>query len=135
VSTAQSEQTRYATVVTQVGSLVADFVEKGILIFFGENAPAELHEISVLHRPDIEVGGLAVGDVVILDDHAFPILAVGHVANDNLVKLGHIDLKFNGETTPPLGGDVCLPKETPPKLAPGSIFRIVAAPPNAQNNT
>ena len=135
MSTPENEQIRYATVVTQVGSLVPDFVEKGIVIFFADNAPAELHDISVLHRPDIEVGGLTVGDVVILDDRTFPILAVGHVANDNLVNLGHIDLKFNGETTPPLGGDVCLPKETPPMLAPGSIFRIIAAPPNAQNNT
>jgi glucitol/sorbitol PTS system EIIA component len=132
VSTAQSEQTRYATVVTQVGSLVPDFVDKGILIFFSDNAPAELHDISVLHRPDIEVGGLAVGDVVILDDRTFPILAVGHVANENLVRLGHVDLKFNGETTPPLGGDVCLPKETPPLLTPGSIFRVVAASPSTQ---
>ena len=72
MSTAESEQTRYATVVTQVGSLVPDFVDKGILIFFGDNAPAELHDISVLHRPDIEVGGLAVGDVVILDDRTIP---------------------------------------------------------------
>lgn len=120
---------RYSTTVTQVGGLVGDFSEKGMLIFFGENAPAELHDMSVLHRPDIAEGGLSVGDVLILDDHEFPVLAVGHVANDNLVNLGHIDLKFNGETTPPLGGDVCLPKQTPPTLVPGSIFRIVAAVP------
>jgi PTS system glucitol/sorbitol-specific IIA component len=132
VSTAQSAGTRYSTVVTQVGSMVPDFVEKGILIFFGEGAPAELHDISVLHRPDIEVGGLAVGDVVILDDRTFPILAVGDVANDNLVRLGHIDLKFNGETTPPLGGDVCLPKEIPPLLSTGSIFRIATTSPSTQ---
>jgi PTS system glucitol/sorbitol-specific IIA component len=130
----ETEKTRYATVVTQVGALVPDFVEKGMLIFFGEGAPAELHDISVLHRPEVQVGGLAVGDILILDDHRFPILAVGHVANDNLVNLGHIDLKFNGETTPPLPGDVCLPKEIPPMLTPGSTFRVVGPSPSTQDN-
>lgn len=122
----KAQLVRYSTTVTQVGSLVADFADKGILIFFGENAPAELHDMSVLHRPDVADGGIAVGDVLILDDEEFEILAVGHVANNNLVNLGHIDLKFNGETTPPLGGDVCLPRSHPPKLKPGSIFRIIS---------
>lgn len=135
MTTAPTGRTRYATVVTRVGALVPDFVEKGILILFGENAPAELHDLSVLHRPDITEGGLAVGDVVILDDQQFPILAVGHVANDNLVNLGHIDLKFNGETTAPLGGDVCLPKQSPPTLKPGSIFRVLAQASDRQDNT
>ncbi len=133
--TTTTGKTRYATTVTQVGSMVPAFVEKGMLIFFGENAPAELHDMSVLHRPDVTVGGLSVGDVLVLDDHQFPILAVGHVANDNLVNLGHIDLKFNGETTPPLGGDVCLPKEVPPTLKPGSTFRVVAPAPQDIANT
>ncbi|GAS93978.1 PTS system glucitol/sorbitol-specific IIA compon ent [Mycolicibacterium canariasense] len=127
----QAQIVRYSTTVTQVGSLVADFAEKGMLIFFGENAPVELHDMSVLHRPEVADGGLTVGDVLVLDDQEFPILAVGHVANQNLVNLGHIDLKFNGETSPPLGGDVCLPNITPPMLLPGSTFRVVTRTPTA----
>jgi PTS system glucitol/sorbitol-specific IIA component len=129
VTDVQAQVVRYSSTVTQIGSLVADFADKGMLIFFGENAPAELHEMSVLHRAEVTDGGLAVGDVLILDDQEFPVLAVGHVANQNLVNLGHIDLKFNGETSPPLGGDVCLPNVTPPKLVPGSTFRVVTRPP------
>ena len=129
MTTTEAKTIRYATVVTQVGPLVQDFVEKGLLVFFGENAPAELHDFSVLHRPDVQSGGLSVGDVIVLDGHHFPILAVGSVANDNLVNLGHIDLKFNGQSTPPLAGDVCLPKTTPPNLRPGSSFRVVCADP------
>lgn len=121
----RAQVVRYSTTVTQIGSLVSDFAEQGMLIFFGENAPVELHDMSVLHRPEVATGGLTVGDVLILDDYEFPILAVGHVANQNLVNLGHIDLKFNGETSPPLGGDVCLPNITPPRLLPGSTFRVV----------
>jgi glucitol/sorbitol PTS system EIIA component len=126
VTTLQSAATRYSTKITSVGSMVPDFVEQGIVIFFGEGAPAELHEISVLHQPEVTVGGLEVGDVLTLGGRQFPILAVGAVANDNLVKLGHIDLKFNGETTPPLAGDVCLPKEAAPLPTPGSVFSVVA---------
>lgn len=125
--TATETEVRYSTTVTQIGSLVPDFADKGMLIFFGANAPAELHDISVLHDPDVTVGGLEVGDVVVLDDLELPILAVGAVANENLVNLGHVDLKFNGETTPPLPGDVCLPNTVPPTLAPGSTFRVLAS--------
>lgn len=121
-------QTRYTTVVTHVGAQVPDFAEKGILIFFGKDAPTELHDFSVLHKPEVTSGGLQVGDLILLDGHAFPILAVGSVANDNLVKIGHIDLKFNGESTPPLPGDVCLPQQTPPTLAPDSTFSVVTPP-------
>ncbi|MBT0566042.1 PTS glucitol/sorbitol transporter subunit IIA [Williamsia sp. CHRR-6] len=118
---------RYDTAVTRVGSMVADFVEQKILIFFGEGAPEELHDISVLHQPVVNVGGIQTGDVLLLDEHEFEVLAVGAVANDNLVNLGHIDLKFNGKTSAGLPGDVCLPDVVPPLLIPGSRFRIVSA--------
>ena len=45
---------RYATTVTQVGALVPDFLAQGMLIIFGEKAPAELHDLCALHRPDIQ---------------------------------------------------------------------------------
>ncbi len=126
VESVRADEVRYDTAVTRVGSMVPDFLEKKILIFFGEGAPDELHDICVLHEPDVRLGGLTVGDIVVLDGHRFPILAVGSVANDNLVNIGHIDLKFNGKTTAPLGGDVCLPDEAPPMLAAGSRFQIVS---------
>ena len=133
-STSVDGDIRYSTVVTQVGALVPELGAKGMLIFFGDQAPEELHEISVLHRPEVEVGGLIVGDVLVLDDQQYPILAVGDVANANLVNLGHIDFKFNGESTAPLPGDVCLPVAVPPVLVPGSIFRVIAPTDNAREN-
>lgn len=126
MTSTQAQVVRYATVVTKVGPLVPQFAEHGMLVFFGENAPEELHDMSVLHRADVQTGGLVVGDVVVLDDQQFPILAVGDVVNDNLVNLGHIDLKFNGQDKAALAGDVCLPKVGAPMLAPGSVFRIVS---------
>jgi PTS system glucitol/sorbitol-specific IIA component len=101
-------QTRYATTVTAVGEQVAEFVSHGLLIWFAEGAPEELHFFSVLHRPTVTNGGVRPGDTVRIDDQEFRVTAVGEVANDNMVNLGHMDLKANGESEPPLPGDICL---------------------------
>jgi glucitol/sorbitol PTS system EIIA component len=101
-------QTRYATTVTAVGEEVAEFVTHGILIWFAEGAPEELHFFSVLHQPTVTTGGVRPGDTVRIDDQAYRVTAVGAVANDNMVNLGHMDLKANGDTEAPLPGDICL---------------------------
>lgn len=115
---------RYDTVVTAVGSMVPEFVEAGVLVFFAEGAPEELHDFSILHRPTVTTGGLAPGDEVRLDDTVFSVLAVGSVANENLVQLGHLDLKASGETEPALPGDVCVQKGPLPDIRPGSRLTI-----------
>lgn len=101
---------RYATTVTSIGPMVEQFLEQGMLILFGENAPEELHDFCALHRPDIAVGGIRSGDQLLLDGMPLSILAVGEVADENLIALGHVSLKTNGQTTAPLPGDVCLEK-------------------------
>jgi PTS system glucitol/sorbitol-specific IIA component len=117
-------QTRYATTVTVVGAEVAEFISHGILIWFAEGAPEELHFFSVLHRPTVTTGGVRPGDTVRIDDQAFRVTAVGEVANDNMVNLGHMDLKANGDTEPPLPGDICLEKLPLPAPRPGSTLVI-----------
>ena len=99
-------QTRYATTVTAVGEQVAEFVTQGLLIWFAEGAPEELHFFTVLHRPTVTTGGVRPGDLVRIDDTAFRVTAVGEVANDNMVNLGHMDLKANGAAEAPLPGDI-----------------------------
>lgn len=128
------ETVRYDTVVTRVGALVPDFVAQKLVILFGEGAPDELHEMSVLHEPAVRSGGLAVGDYVVLDGQRFLVLAVGPVADKNLVNLGHIDLKFNGKNVAPLPGDVCLPDCTPPLPTSGSRFQVVGASRDTTDN-
>ena len=56
-----SPQTRYATTVTAVGAEVAEFITHGILIWFAEGAPEELHFFSVLHQPTVTAGGVRAG--------------------------------------------------------------------------
>ena len=117
-------QTRYATTVTAVGEQVAEFVDHGLLIWFAEGAPEELHFFSVLHRPTVTTGGVRPGDTVRIDDQAFRVTAVGEVANDNMVNLGHMDLKANGDTEAPLPGDICLEKLPLPEPRPGTTLVI-----------
>ena len=117
-------QTRYATTVTAVGDEVAEFVSQGLLIWFAEGAPEELHFFSVLHRPTVTTGGVRPGDTVRIDDQAFRVTAVGAVANDNMVSLGHMDLKANGDTEAPLPGDICLERLPLPEPRPGTTLVI-----------
>jgi PTS system glucitol/sorbitol-specific IIA component len=119
-----SPQTRYATTVTAVGEQVPDFIGQGLLIWFAEGAPEELHFFTVLHRPTVTTGGVRPGDVVRIDDQAFRVTAVGEVANDNMVNLGHMDLKANGATEAPLPGDICLEELPLPVPRPGTELLI-----------
>lgn len=127
MTTTDDPTVRYATTVTSVGVLVPDFVEQGMLIIFGDNAPAELHEICALHSPEITVGGVEPGDVLWLDDASFTILSVGSVANANLSALGHVSFKANGSTDAQLPGDISLESVPLPQLRQGSRVRIVAS--------
>src|SRR5918993_2566537 len=102
MATPGDREVRYATVVTAVGALVPEFGQAGVLVWFEEGAPEELHDCSVLHRPTVATGGVVPGDEISLDGAVLTVLAVGDVANDNLVNLGHLDLKASGETSPQL---------------------------------
>ena len=117
-------QTRYATTVTAVGEQVPEFIEQGLLIWFAEGAPEELHFFTVLHRPTVTTGGVRPGDLVRIDDKTFRVTAVGDVANDNMVNLGHMDLKANGASEAPLPGDICLEELPLPEPRPGSTLVI-----------
>ena len=117
-------QTRYATTVTAVGEQVAEFVTQGLLIWFAEGCPEELHFFTVLHRPTVTTGGVRPGDLVRIDDRAFRVTAVGEVANDNMVNLGHMDLKANGDTEAPLPGDICLEQRSLTAPTPGTTLVI-----------
>ena len=117
-------QTRYATTVTAVGEQVPEFIGQGLLIWFAEGAPEELHFFTVLHRPTVTTGGVRPGDLVRIDDKAFRVTAVGEVANDNMVNLGHIDMKANGASEAPLPGDLCLEELPLPEPRPGTVLVI-----------
>ena len=56
--TASATRVLYESTVTGVGGQVEAFLDHGMLIFFGADAPKELHEMSVQHRATVaEEGG------------------------------------------------------------------------------
>jgi glucitol/sorbitol PTS system EIIA component len=124
-------ETRYAATVTAVGEQVPEFIGQGLLIWFAEGAPEELHFFTVLHRPTVTTGGVRPGDLVRIDDKAFRVTAVGEVANDNMVNLGHSNRKANGASEAPLPGDLCLEELPLPEPRPGTTLVIEGEAPEA----
>lgn len=115
---------KYQATITAIGPLVSEFIDHNILVLFGETAPEELAEFSIIHDGKDMQGTLTVDDVVYLGEDGFVVLAVGEGANDNLKNLGHLILKFNGETEPEMPGDVCLEAKSLPTIEPGLEIRI-----------
>lgn len=114
----------YQSEVTQVGGQVEAFLGRGLLIFFGAQSPAELHDMSVLHKATVADDGPRAGDVIRLGDTELEILGVGSVVRDNLLNLGHLDLKADGRSAPKLPGDVCVRSGDLPLLRVGDRFSI-----------
>jgi PTS system glucitol/sorbitol-specific IIA component len=115
---------KYQARVTEIGPLVDEFIEHGILVLFGQDAPEELAEFSIIHDGHELVEPLQVGDQVFLGEESFTILALGEVASTNFASLGHLILKFNGLDTPEMPGDVCVEKKPIPEITPGVVIRV-----------
>jgi PTS system glucitol/sorbitol-specific IIA component len=122
--TASDSTVLYESEVTQVGGQVEAFLGHGLLIFFGDGSPAELHDISVLHKATVSDDGPQAGDVIEAGETRLEVLAVGPVVRDNLLNLGHLDLKADGRTEAKLPGDVCVRVGDLPLLQVGDRFRI-----------
>jgi PTS system glucitol/sorbitol-specific IIA component len=115
---------KYSANITEIGPLVSEFIEAGVLVFFGATAPEELREFAILHDGTQLNGDVAPGDQICLDEFCFRVLAVGEIANKNLAALGHFIVKFNGETTPEMPGDICTEFQVLPQVNVGMRLEI-----------
>jgi PTS system glucitol/sorbitol-specific IIA component len=109
-----------------VGELVPDFADQGVLVFFGQDAPIELHEFSIIHKPDVVDRAPQVGDTITLQETVYNVLAVGSVASENLLNLGHLDLKANGLNEPEMPGDVNVEAVSLPKVNVGDRLIVTS---------
>jgi PTS system glucitol/sorbitol-specific IIA component len=107
-----------------MGRLVAEFMEGGIIVLFGSDAPDELTEFSILHSGKDLIHPVKSGDRLCIGEETYTILAVGEVANTNLANLGHLILKFNGRTEPELPGDICVEMKPLPPIKIGTEITI-----------
>ena len=117
---------KYEAAVTNIGPMVTEFINAGILVFFGADAPPELVEFSIIHDGKDLKEDMVPGDVVMIDDESYKILAVGDVANSNFRNLGHLIMKFNGKDKVELPGDVCVESKPIPEVKVGTKLQVVS---------
>lgn len=86
--------------ITEIGSLVPDFKDDSLLVLFGETAPSELKDISVIHKPEEDVQNvIKEGGTLTIGDNQYTIQKVGGEANNNFDDLGHLSIYFGDDDT------------------------------------
>ena len=112
----------FRTVITHVSEEARQLVESGMLILFAEGAPPELAEVSVLHAvKEISpmAGSPAVGAEFSLGGVLARITAIGDYAWRKFGEIGHVVINFNGASTMPRPGEIC--------VSPVDLKALVAA--------
>lgn len=103
---------KYRAIIQEIGPMVPEFLPHGILIFFGEQTPAELREVSLIHNGNQLISPISAGDMLRFTppshENAVPswyrFTAIGDMANANLAELGHLVVHFDAATQPTLPG-------------------------------
>jgi PTS system glucitol/sorbitol-specific IIA component len=94
------------TTVVEVGDSARSFLSEKMIIFFNKQATGDLREYSVL-LDDLEGDmTIEIGDMFLLNEKAYGVTAVGGIANKNFQQLGHIVVRFDGETSALLPGEI-----------------------------
>lgn len=88
----------YQTEVVSIGSEAKLFLEEKMLVLFGENAPAELADYTYHIIVNSVYSDIVPGMELVIDDNNYKITAVGNIVKKNLEELGHIAIRFNGQT-------------------------------------
>ena len=109
----------YSSEIVRIGEQAKLFLDEGIVVFFGDNAPEELQDFAVIHKLDEITGEIKVGSEVTLSDVQLKVTAVGDVANENFKNLGHLVLKLDASTEAALPGDVSCSFDKKPEIEVG----------------
>jgi PTS system glucitol/sorbitol-specific IIA component len=117
----------YRTTVQDAGPLAESFVAEGLFVTFGANAPEALKEFCFIVDAAKTTATLAAGQQFTVDGTAYPITAVGKVAQRNLDALGHITVNTDGAAEPNLDGAIHIRCDIAPAIAIGSVLTIEAA--------
>lgn len=111
----------------QIVGMGADVGSLGdeMIILFGEGAPDTLKDFCYLIEPKDVSGDIKSGQTLFIDDEPFEILAVGDVAQKNLVGLGHLTVSFTGDVSSMLPGAIVVEKKACPEIKEGTTIGIV----------
>lgn len=95
--------------ITAVGPEVEALLEGGVLILFADGAPAELAEVSVCQRVEhAEAKNKPVsGNSINIAGISSTITAVGELAWEKVIEMGHVVINFNGARIAERPGEIC----------------------------
>lgn len=115
----------YRSQITGMGPMALDFLDEDILIVFNDNAPSELAELSVLHRPCPVDRDIRTGDTVLFGEDRYTVTAVGEEANHTFRSMGHCTFKFTGKPETELPGHIELSGQALPDVKVGDMLQIL----------
>ncbi len=132
---------KYRATVQEIGPTVTEFIPHGILIFFGQTAPTELREVSLVHDGTQLLSPLIKGDVLrfVLSSSGpdesqeiqwYRVTAVGSAANTNLAELGHVVVHFDAATEAHLPGTISVEPPVIPSPIVGMTFELLGVEEN-----
>ncbi len=115
----------YSSEIVKIGEQANLFLDEGIVVFFGDNAPEELQEFAVIHKLEQITGEIVVGTKIYLSDSNMEVVSIGPVANENFKNLGHLVLKLDSSTDEAQLGDVRCVFDKKPDIKIGDTLRII----------
>ncbi|WP_336250817.1 PTS glucitol/sorbitol transporter subunit IIA [Stomatohabitans albus] len=119
-------QTIWSTACVGIGPKTEELAQMGMVVTFGTNAPDEIAEfcVSITVQPVSEP--IVPGNYLQIGDQAFPVTAVGDVAQENLGNLGHVTFNFDGATEPSMPGTIHV-EGAVPAIEVGTELSLIAA--------
>ena len=114
----------YSSEIVRIGDQANLFLDEGIIVFFGDNAPEELQDFAVIHKLNEITDDIVTGSKIVLSDANLEVTAVGPVANENFKNLGHLVLKLDSATEAALPGDVSCKYDKKPVIEIGDRLEI-----------
>ncbi|TSB47252.1 PTS glucitol/sorbitol transporter subunit IIA [Alkalicoccobacillus porphyridii] len=120
----QTKTPVYQTEFIELGSQTSIFLEENMLIIFNETVPADLKDISAVHKQTELLQNVEVGDTLHIQGEQYKILFVGEKANETLRDLGHCTIEFSGKSSSDLPGTLCVEKKDVPQLEVGGKLAI-----------
>lgn len=115
----------YENVVKGKGELASAFLEEKTIILFGDSAPDTLKDYCYSIDVKDTAAAIKAGQILEINGKKYKIVLVGDVVQKNLEALGHISIRFTGESDG-LPGTIVVEDSEVPVLEEGSVIRILA---------
>ena len=108
--------------IVGIGSGAMDFIEKKILMLFGETVGNGVEEYSVrITMPEFS-REIAAEDTLSFGGKEYKVTAIGDEAMETLRLLGHCTLRFDGSEEPVLPGSIHLEDMEMPEIRVGDTI-------------